>query len=75
MLILSGSRGLMKWVYGLLVAKKVLTPLEELSQEEKQSMWDFIKTICVGEHQTREKMYQMVIVFYTIEYFLNEGNT
>lgn len=72
MLVFSGCRELMRWVYGLLVARKQLKPLEELSQEEKEEMWNFIKEVCVDEHQTREKMHQMVIVFYTIEYFLNE---
>lgn len=73
MLILSGSRGLMKWVYSMLVARKLLTKLEDLSNEEKVSMWEFVKEICVDEHRTKEKMLQMVIVFYTIEYFLNEN--
>lgn len=73
MLRLSGSRMLMKWVYGLLVGRKQLTKLEDLPQEEKESMWEFIKDICVDEFRTKEMMYQMVIVFYTIEYFLNEN--
>lgn len=72
MLRLTGSRGLMKWVYGMLVARKLLKPLEELTQEQKEEIWDFVKDICVDEFRTREMMYQMAIVFYTIEYFLNE---
>lgn len=72
LLHLSGSRMLMKWVYQLLVGRQLLVKIEDLSQEEKLSIWEFVKDICVGEHRTKEKMYQMAIVFYVIEYFLNE---
>lgn len=71
MLILGGSRKLMKWVYNLLVGRGLLIKLEDLPQEQKEGMWEFIQTICVGEHRTKQKMHEMVIVFYTIEYFLN----
>ncbi len=46
--------------------------MEDLPQESKQSMWDFVKEICVGENRTQQKMHEMAIVFYVIEYFLNE---
>lgn len=71
LLILGGSRKFMNWVYRILVGRKLLTKLEDLPQEDKESLWSFVKEICVGQHRTKEKMHQMVIVFYTIEYLLN----
>lgn len=72
LLFLGGSRRLMKWVYGMLVSRNLITKMEDLPQDQKQSMWEFVKEICVGEHRTQQKMHEMAIVFYVIEYFLNE---
>ena len=72
MLLFGGCRELMKWVYSMLVARKLVTKMEDLPNDQKQSMWDFVKEICINEHRTQKKMHEMVIVFYTIEYFLNE---
>jgi len=72
LLNLGGCRKMMVWLYCLLRNIGKLTPLEELPQEEKEHMWEFVKEICVGEHRQREKMREMMMVFYTLEYFLNE---
>lgn len=72
MLFLSGSRKFVKWIYRLLVNRKLLMPLEDLPQEQKESMWEFVKDICKGGDRIKEKMHEMAIVFYVIEYFLNE---
>lgn len=72
LLNLSGCRKMMVWLYCLLRNTGKLKALEDLPQEEKEHMWEFMKEICTGEHQQREKMRQMAMVFYALEYFLNE---
>lgn len=72
LLRLTGSRKMMVWLYYRLRNYKYITPIEDLSQEEKEQMWQFTKEICVGEHRVKEKMRQMSLSFYALEYFLNE---
>lgn len=69
---LSGTRGLLVWIYCLLRNYGKITALEKLTQEEKQGMWNLAKDVCQNEHRTTKKMHQVVMAFYAIEYFLNE---
>lgn len=70
----NARRGLMVWIYRLLRNFKFLKPIEDLDPDAKRQMWGFVKEICEGKTNDIERMKQIAMVFYTIEYFLNEKN-
>lgn len=72
LLMLGGCRKMLVWIYCLLINYKKIQPIESLPKEQKEQIWEFVKEICIEGHRQKEKMIQMVKVFYTIEYFLNE---
>lgn len=72
LLILSGSRRMMVWLYGILCNYKYLTPIEQLEKEEKEKMWLTVKDICSGRLEDKDKLVEMCKAFYALEYFLNE---
>lgn len=70
----NARRNLMVWIYCLLRNFKKLIPIENLEPEVKQKMWAFVKEVCAGKTDDLKRMKQIAMVFYTIEYFLNEPN-
>ena len=66
-------RHLMIWIYSTLKGKKKIKPIEELDQEVKEQMWAFVKEICAGKTNDRERMVEVAKTFYVIEYFINEN--
>ncbi len=67
-------RNLMVWIYCLLRNYKKITPIENLDQETKIKMWSFVKEICAGKTDDIKRMKHIAMVFYAIEYFINETN-
>jgi len=68
---LGGFRGILVWIYCLLRNYGKLTPLEQLSEEDKASMWNTALDVC-KENRTKKKLHEIVMSFYALEYFLNE---
>jgi hypothetical protein len=75
LLILSGSRRMMVWLYCVLKNYKYLVPIEDLDLDVKQKMWLTVKDICSGRLDDKGKAVEMCKAFYALEYFLNEYNT
>lgn len=71
-LLSSGRRGIMVWVYCLLRNYKKIVPIEDLDRETKNKMWAFVKEICAGKTNDVQRMKHICMVFYAIEYFINE---
>jgi hypothetical protein len=67
-------KGLMKWVYDILVSEKLLIKLELQPYEKRKSIWtdtlDFIKQFA-NQELTKEEKIELAKSFYAIEYFLN----
>jgi hypothetical protein len=70
----NARRNLMVWIYCLLRNYKKLTAVEDLEPDVKRKMWVFVKEICAGKTDDVKRMKHIAMVFYTIEYFLNEKN-
>lgn len=68
----NGRRMLMVWIYCLLRNYKKIKPIEDLEPDVKRQMWGFVKEVCDGKTSDIQKMKQIAMVFYAIEYFLNE---
>jgi hypothetical protein len=64
----------MRWMYGYICNYAKIPLIENLTQEEKTKLWEFVKDICKGKTDDIEKMKDICKVFYTIEYFLNNPN-
>jgi hypothetical protein len=70
----SARRNLMVWIYCLLRNYKKLTAIEDLELDVKKKMWAFVNEICVGKEVDVKRKKHICMVFYTIEYFINESN-
>jgi len=66
-------RGIMVWVYSEIKKHKKITPIEQLDDADKKQMWNFALEICTGKTDDKKRMIEVLKVFYTIEYFLNEN--
>lgn len=69
---LNCRRGIMVWVYSEIKKHKKIVPIEQLDDVDKKEMWAFAKEICAGKIDDRKRMIEVLKVFYTLEYFLNE---
>jgi hypothetical protein len=74
-IMLTGTRKLLVWIYCLLRNYGKLTAIELLDQDVKEKMWRFVKEVCKGKTEDIQKMKEIAMAFYTIEYFINENNT
>lgn len=72
--IQNARRNLMVWIYCLLRNYKKITPIDELDPEAKRKMWTFIQEVCEGKTDDPKRMKHVAMVFYAIEYFINENN-
>lgn len=72
--LFSGRRKLMVWIYCLLRNYKKITAIENLEHDVKLQMWGFVKEICAGKTNDVKKMKEVAKAFYALEYFLNENN-
>lgn len=70
----NARKNLMVWMYRLLRNSKRIIPIENLEVEVKQKMWAFVKEVCAGKTDDVQRMKQVAMVFYAIEYFINENN-
>jgi diadenosine tetraphosphate (Ap4A) HIT family hydrolase len=70
----NARRNLMVWIYCLLRNYKKLTAIEDLEPDVKKKMWAFVKEVCAGKTDDVKRMKHICMVFYTIEYFINESN-
>jgi len=68
----NARKNLMVWIYCLLRNYKKIVAIEDLEQDVKLKMWGFVKEVCAGKTDDIKRMKQIAMVFYTIEYFLNE---
>lgn len=68
----NSRREIMVWVYSVLKQYKVITPIENLDPDVKNQMWAFVKEICAGRLNNKDKMIEVAKTFYVIEYFLSE---
>ena len=68
------TRLILRWIYHHLVYKNGLTRIEDLDQDTKEKNWEFVKEISAGRVKTVQKMREVAIAFYVIEYFVNENN-
>ncbi len=66
-------RHLMVWIYSTLKGRKKIKPIEELDLDVKKQMWGFVKEICAGKTNDKERMVEVAKTFYVIEYFINEN--
>lgn len=70
----NARKNLMVWIYCLLRNYKKIKPIEDLDYDVKQKMWAFVKEVCAGKTDDLKRMKQVAMVFYAIEYFINENN-
>lgn len=70
---LGGVRKMMVWIYCLLRNYGKLTAIELLDHDVKEKMWRFVKEVCKGKTEDIQKMKEIAMAFYTIEYFINEN--
>lgn len=70
----NARRNLMVWIYCLLRNYKKLTAIEDLELDVKKKMWAFVNEICAGKEVDIKRKKHICMVFYAIEYFLNEQN-
>lgn len=70
----NARRNLMVWIYCLLRNYKKIVPIENLEPDVKKKMWAFVKEICAGKTDDPKRMKHICMVFYAIEYFINENN-
>lgn len=68
----NARRNLMVWFYCLLRNYKKIVPIEDLDRDTKNKMWAFVKEICAGKTNDVQRMKHICMVFYAIEYFINE---
>lgn len=66
-------RHLMVWIYSILKGRKKIKPIEELDRGVKEQMWGFVKEICAGKTNDKDRMIEVAKTFYVIEYFINEN--
>jgi len=66
----NGMRGLLEWVYFVLVGEKIITRIEELPTERKRNLWEGAKEFA-KERIEKEKIIQLSRCLYAIEYYLN----
>lgn len=71
---LQARKNLMVWIYRLLKNYKKIKPIESLDYETKEKMLAFVKEICAGKTDDPVRMKEVAMVFYAIEYFINEYN-
>jgi len=71
---MKGRRGMMVWIYCLLRNYKKVVAIEDLEPEVKNKMWQFVKEICAGKTNDLKEMKHICMVFYAIEYFINENS-
>lgn len=74
-IILGGTRKVLVWIYCLLRNYGKLTSIELLEQDVKEKMWKFVKEVCKGKTEDRQRMKEVAQAFYVIEYFINENNS
>lgn len=72
LLRLRGCRKMMVWVYCALRNYKMAPAIEELDKVDKEHIWEIVKDLCKGEHREKQKMKEMAMALYALEYFLNE---
>lgn len=65
-------KNLMVWIYYLLRNFKYIKPIEELDDDTKRQMWGFVNEVCAGKTNDPKRKKHIAMVFYAIEYFLNE---
>lgn len=73
-IMLTGTRKLLVWIYCLLRNHGKLTAIELLEKDVKEKMWAFVKDICKGKTEDIQRMKEVAKAFYVIEYFINENN-
>jgi hypothetical protein len=66
------TRLILPWIYHHLIYKHGLVRIEDLDQDTKEKNWQFVKEISAGRVKTVQKMKEVAIAFYVIEYFINE---
>jgi len=71
-IMLTGTRKLLVWIYCLLVNYGKLTAIELLEKEVKEKMWIFVKDVCSGKTDDIQRMKEIAKAFYVIEFFINE---
>lgn len=69
---LNCRRGIMCWVYSEMKKHKKIVAIELLDKKDKDEMWAFARDICAGKTNDKKRMVEVLKVFYTLEYFLNE---
>lgn len=72
-IMLTGTRKLLVWIYCLLRNYGKLTAIELLERDVKERMWAFVKEICKGKTEDTQRMKEIAQAFYVIEYFINEN--
>lgn len=75
LIITSGTRHMMRWLYFHMVNRKRIQPIETLPLETKEQTWSFVKDVCEGKTTDRIIMKEIAMAFYAIEYFINENNS
>jgi hypothetical protein len=73
-IMLNARRNLMVWIYCLLRNYKKIKPIEELDRDVKVKMWAFVNEVCAGKTNDLQRKKHICMVFYAIEYFINESN-
>jgi hypothetical protein len=73
-IMLTGTRKLLVWIYCLLRNYGKLTAIELLERDVKERMWTFVKEICKGKTEDAQRLKEVAQAFYVIEYFINENN-
>lgn len=69
---LNCRRSIMCWVYSEMKKHKKIVAIELLDKKDKDELWLFTKDICAGKTSDKKRMVEVLKVFYTLEYFLNE---
>lgn len=75
LILTSGTRHMMRWIYRHLVHHGRVSPIESLPIESKEQIWSFVKDVCEGKTTDRIIMKEIAMAFYAIEYFINENNS
>lgn len=66
----NGMRGLLEWVYFVLVGEKIITKIEDLPDNRKRNLWEGAKEFSKGL-VVKEKLIQLSRCLYCLEYYLN----
>lgn len=74
LILTSGTRHMMRWIYNHMVLHKRIIPIESLDIKSKTEIWAFVKDVCFGKTEDKVVMKEIAQAFYVIEYFINENN-